>query len=144
MKTAIAALLIFEIIVGVWSICAFTPDDATKKCAEPQRYSSDVIFRHYYSGYSTEESPSFHKFVDCVWKEWGFMDNNFVINYNAIKSTKIQPLLITGICDDIPKERTENPFVSAVEECQRGAPADVRAETIRHCIAEHYKANLKK
>lgn len=139
MKTAAVLILFFATIFGVHGLCFFKFDDASRECAQPYGYDSKQVLKHYIQGYSSEEAPNFNLFVECVWKKWGYLNSDSSINYDAIKSKKIDLFTSFAICDDIKGINSEQAFVNAVDNCKNGAPSHVRAETIRYCITEHFR-----
>ncbi|KAF5277874.1 hypothetical protein FQA39_LY06026 [Lamprigera yunnana] len=142
MMKAIGVLFIFGFFTGALGSCAFILDENGKECADPHKFTSDQILRFYHSGYSSTEAPIINLFVECLWKKWGFLDNNGNIKYDNIKNTDISVFFITGVCEDTHLS-PKSVFVAAVEDCRINAPVHVRAETIRSCISQRYKEFLQ-
>ncbi|KAF5304554.1 hypothetical protein FQA39_LY09605 [Lamprigera yunnana] len=140
---AITVVLIFGLFSGALGSCQYVLDKAGEECAKPYGFTSPQVFDFFFRGYTSKEAPSVNLFVECLWKKWGFLNDNGVINYRNIKKTNISAFQITGECLDVFHGPPGNAFNDAVEDCRMNAPADIRAETIRSCITTRYREFLK-
>ncbi|KAF5286433.1 hypothetical protein FQR65_LT12614 [Abscondita terminalis] len=131
-------------ILRVINGCVFEFGKNEKECAMALKYTAEKVLKYYNKGYPEEEENNFSLFVECVWHRWKFLDQKGNIKYNAIKNTHNKYFHVTGICDDVPLSTAERAklFKEAVDQCEREARADYRAETARACIARHYKRRL--
>ncbi|KAF5286435.1 hypothetical protein FQR65_LT12616 [Abscondita terminalis] len=141
---SVVVLISIAFLGSAWASCVLRFDNVSKECAEPYGYTDRQVFEYFYSGYKSKDAPNLNLFVECLWRNWGFLKENGDINYQAIKDTKMSLTNLLGICDDQPiaSPKYLTAFVDSVDQCEREAPDHVRAETIRSCIALRWKEHV--
>ncbi|KAB0804953.1 hypothetical protein PPYR_01923 [Photinus pyralis] len=144
MSTSFTVICFFATILGVSAICSFNFDDVLRKCGDLHGYDPNTVAKNYLTEYSEDEGPKFREFLDCAWTGWRFL-RNAEVDFDAIKSKKVEPLLVTGVCDDVlQSSRPTDPFIDAVDTCEDSLPADIRSENARRCITKEYQKNIWK
>ncbi|KAF5277872.1 hypothetical protein FQA39_LY06024 [Lamprigera yunnana] len=140
-------LFLTTIIVQVFcKNCTFEFEKNEKECAAAFKYTPEKVYLYYNKGYPPKQENDFNLFVECLWHRWKFLDQKGNIKYSSIKSTHNDYLHVTGICNYglMPESEYTRLFREAVDQCEREAQADYRAETSRLCIAKRYKERLPK
>ncbi|KAF5286437.1 hypothetical protein FQR65_LT12618 [Abscondita terminalis] len=75
MKTA-QVLILFGFLESVWCSCYFSFDKESKECAQPYGFKEIQVFEYLNSGYNSTEAPNVNSFVECLWRKWGFLNDN--------------------------------------------------------------------